>query len=1262
MTDRYRLVCDIYQAGTTTRSQLDTTTILVLLANGHIPSDTNWQALCYRLGHNTAIGDDFASVTSILTSFKGTVSERAFGVYLTMFSNLRTISGQVTRVIGAMGATVDTLPDEVVQSAIGLVALLSLHQCVLGRDPNHVTLPMNRDCVRALLDALMLCCEARPIGDETIAVALADVTVQLIKVTEPASRDGQLMFRRYLSANVNFQVAADAVLDTIVSGHSVKIPEWPTLANLCYPARLDYKQLHTASFYLGQSGPAKTLTRAQARLLETVKNGITMNMHPKREPFLNDIIREVWCLVNPQYNWSHSGKPGTDASYLWTKEKVYDFFALNGARRDAYVMENKRMSELWTGESVFNELNQDAIRQHIWTKYPHSKDNARCGTLPYWQAANEHLYKQLTEGERREYEDAASRWSISGANMEVRQRRWEAEGTAFLKAMATQLYTRFGKWGAFIIIGEEDKEVEVELKDYFKPLGLASRPMKKWAKWKPLLARAKEYYEEMRDELERGVMPAGPAPVAAVIKTRRKLDVSEKTDIVLELDRENMKVIMPVQRYETDRASFIRQEKPFVRELLEAGFRVAQGMPDLSTVHVPWKELGAHPERYLDPKYIPKDCAFTEPSHMLVSNRLAFVDRLMILGSFAVLHQPTGHAGDTIQSSPRITVTRQAAPAPTPLETVVNRYGSRGREILLASGDLRLYDINEVVDTMSTHVIEDTFGDPDDDVLATTGDYHSPCSVPSTSEGRGQYMLTMLQAVANSRDRTTLTEAVRCLVLLPFSPADANTLSQIAAHAAHTKSPSFVTWEAESPLVADKDILVLEAWLASSPYRADSKFLGWAQGWQFALGLLLFLVTESSRQVNSWQLAASPEWDSLADRHQITAVIVGFNDQLDLLLRKNTWPGISPANKYRFAYSRSGYLTRLNRTKDWSHLVHLVSFLPEGQSDCATQPRRFGHWDYGRCGLPTEYHKSSNEWATLASEWCDGQLFIRSGELCTRESAMTWLLKIGLAWADCEHLAQGTDLDGWLAASQLPHQAARTDINRGIRIHIRALEHALSNIEITEPTSACLPLFDDVLPDLQSSMTETIMRLRLDEPLTAVDRAVQRKLLVQHQFATQLERNRAARKAYLAENPRTAPPVTLGQRSHHKQRMLPIPERLPPLPSGPPTRIPSGASDSSGLTTLPATTALAKVTSIATSAQATGAVETGGTAEPELPSPPPGQPGSEPDAPPKRGPGRPRKTVQPVAAAGAGMVTRKRSAEEEQSAARPKRSRKTTRT
>lgn len=70
-------------------------------------------------------------------------------------------------------------------------------------------------------------------------------------------------------------------------------------------------------------------------------------------------------------------------------------------------------------------------------------------------------------------------------------------------------------------------------------------------------------------------------------------------------------------------------------------------------------------------------------------------------------------------------------------------------------------------------------------------------------------------------------------------------------HAGHLLAPPCISWNANSLLLPDDQVIAVRQWLARLPYQDNAGFLGWAQAWTYALGMVMFLVSETSRTVRN---------------------------------------------------------------------------------------------------------------------------------------------------------------------------------------------------------------------------------------------------------------------------------------------------------------------------------------------------------------------------------------------------------------------------
>lgn len=155
------------------------------------------------------------------------------------------------------------------------------------------------------------------------------------------------------------------------------------------------------------------------------------------------------------------------------------------------------------------------------------------------------------------------------------------------------------------------------------------------------------------------------------------------------------------------------------------------------------------------------------PGHMRAGHRRAAIRLWLEVGYLYVLHTAPG---SVLEKAAEATV---VPPAPAQAACIlpsnaVNRYGSCGREVLLAMG-VQLYEIGN--DDVNDQVMEDALVDPAELERCEDLDHNhfAPCVVPQTSEARAQYCLTALQLVNEGADRTQATKAITSLVGMPVS-------------------------------------------------------------------------------------------------------------------------------------------------------------------------------------------------------------------------------------------------------------------------------------------------------------------------------------------------------------------------------------------------------------------------------------------------------------------------------------------------------------
>lgn len=187
---------------------------------------------------------------------------------------------------------------------------------------------------------------------------------------------------------------------------------------------------------------------------------------------------------------------------------------------------------------------------------------------------------------------------------------------------------------------------------------------------------------------------------------------------------------------------------------------------------VPWTAISQAPDDFFPDELLPPgEIAWAFPGNMRASHRKRVLSHWFSVGRVKVLKVKSGQ--DIVPA--QVATARPDAPGGPGIEqlaiagTIVNRYGSRGREVLAAS-KLELYDALE--DHLTPEVFEDNLIDPVE-LERTENDIHShlaPCVVPRTSEAQAQYCLTALQLVAEGKDKKVALECVRSLVLLPVRP------------------------------------------------------------------------------------------------------------------------------------------------------------------------------------------------------------------------------------------------------------------------------------------------------------------------------------------------------------------------------------------------------------------------------------------------------------------------------------------------------------
>lgn len=254
------------------------------------------------------------------------------------------------------------------------------------------------------------------------------------------------------------------------------------------------------------------------------------------------------------------------------------------------------------------------------------------------------------------------------------------------------------------------------------------------------------------------------------------------TNIRLEYDLVNQRVLLPREDFLKNPDFFLMREEAFFKECLVAAFSPCTTPPHnrnpsltlvftalasgkTKPVRVAWTKLGENPGAFLPQELIPEDVTFCNPSHMKVAHREVCVRLWLEKGHLYVLRRPLG-SEDTLPVPARAVPDAPAQAACIIPGNMVNRYGSCGKEVLEAIG-VQLYEAEE--DNVTDLVTEDALIDPAELERAENAENNhlSPCVVPLTSEARAQYCMTSLQLVNDGEDKTTAGQAVKSLLLLP---------------------------------------------------------------------------------------------------------------------------------------------------------------------------------------------------------------------------------------------------------------------------------------------------------------------------------------------------------------------------------------------------------------------------------------------------------------------------------------------------------------
>ncbi|KZV59728.1 hypothetical protein PENSPDRAFT_694891 [Peniophora sp. CONT] len=933
------------------------------------------------------------------------------------------------------------------------------------------------------------------------------------------------------------------------------------------------------------SAPPKATCRLSDMQLLAVRDHIERYAGLKdveKEDFHNVVARDVWLLENDGYNWTEKGEPPNDGtnSYAWTLNRVTKMLETEGTK-DLRKAMNTRELKKWTGEAVFAAECKDAIKAAIYRDHPEADDGDH-GFFKHYKTYMSTCYKDLSEDDRAWFEVRAKDWSTWGPSYEVKAENAKNGLAKWLKEVTYKGEHKYGVYMAFVIVPEPGQPGEPRVVDYLRELKYAKEPLSKWVQWDTVTGRLKEYVTKAYNAMKADAKMEPPAEVVPVteIKGNRKPGPNDPSGIPIEADYVTGRVILPTDIYEERPDAIMWREQALFKEITWMAAKIAANSKE--KVSVPWKEIAKDPSKYIAPECLPEEpVRWDFPNNMWVEERKRCLRLWFKLGYYRMLQVKRGKgaavAATTSQAGAEPGAgdfsgaggTSGVPPVPILGGNVVNRYGSRGREFL-AAAQLELYD--DLDDHVTPDVMEDRLIDPAE-LERTEDDNHThlaPCVVPHTSEARAQYCLTALQLVQEGQDKITAISCIKSLVGLPSSSRDDTTDKKIANKVSHLVAPNAVSWDAESLLLPDEAAMDVRCWFSTKPYEHNG-FLGWSQAWKYMLAMVMFLVSETSRTVNTHELEDSATWDLIRDdvpgasapvyavsgRDTLSDEFKTFYLNLDVLLRK-AWPGIPPSCRYRQAYSRCGYITRICQAKGMADLAHYVTNMPEiaALPDEPSVPRKFGSWEWGRCGLANEFHTDENLWPALVKTWTSPKALWNDKGLRSVEDGLRLLLKMALAWTDTDKLinAPKESLPVVLQNSVLRPHRMRLDIQRGIAVQTAALKSAFDTFDIA-PRPKPVKAFITIAPDLKENMVQAIRRLReKPENLTVFQTRARKEHVRQAGYREQIMNNRNIAKARREEEAATAGghssdgPSTANRKEQGKRRVKAAPPLLPVLP------------------------------------------------------------------------------------------------------------------
>ncbi|VDC03840.1 unnamed protein product, partial [Peniophora sp. CBMAI 1063] len=684
-----------------------------------------------------------------------------------------------------------------------------------------------------------------------------------------------------------------------------------------------------------------------------------------------------------------------------------------------------------TALKVFTATNMHIVKREIEKAFPAIK-KAGEGHFKHYPKYKSKCFNALTKDEKGVYATLAAQWNEDGPSPEVKAKYSPRDQQVFACAdlsvrNARRNLARYMKrvqfdYGVIITCGTPGTDSKPKVWDYLRELNFSTERLAEYIDWSPVLVRVEEFTTKSYTAFlaNKAVEPPAPAVPRDALPLKKKLRPSDPSGVTFTIDTDNHRVRLPQSEYAANPEFFMQREGPLYTQCMRMAFQLATNRE--GKVMIPWKDIQRDPHHFLPDELILDGVVFNDPSHTAAAHHIKCVDLWLSTGYIYVKNVKMGR--ETIAALEGTADPAGPADALSVIPSiVVNRYGSCGQEVLLATG-ITLYD-DGIEDVIGSEVMGDMLIDPAE-LQRGEDEEHShlaPCTVPETSEARAQYILTALQLVKPGKDRNLAVQCVQELVIMAWNPRDASTDEQIEASCGDQYiAPDAISWDADSPLLRDDDALAVRMWLGSRPYD-HSGFLGWSQGWKYLLGMLMFLVSETSRTINVHELKESRQWavimDAIPDNSGTWDTVLGrqvlsddfehFYEAVRVLNTRTRWPGTPPSCRYRFATSRCGYITRIFSVEGVVDLAHLITLMPAPIDEDAPlgTARTWGSWEWGRCGLPSGMHKGTDKASMqdLKDSWTsDAVFFTSSGQLKDREEGLLILLQWALAYSDFAHM------------------------------------------------------------------------------------------------------------------------------------------------------------------------------------------------------------------------------------------------------------------